>query len=141
MDTTSLPLLGSVRGHDRGAGVVESVIAAPVLLLMLLLVIQVGIWAHAHHVAAATVQTALAAARAEDGSAGSGSVAGAQALGVNAGGALEGAAVEVDRGAETVTVTITGQAPAIVPIPGLDWDVEASATGPVERFIPSGSGD
>jgi Flp pilus assembly protein TadG len=139
MDTTPLPLLG---GHTRGrgAGVVESVIAAPVLLLMLLLVIQVGIWAHAHHVAAAAAQTALAAARAEEGSAGTGTASGAAALGVNAGGALEEADLSVARGADTVTVTITGQAPSIVPIPGLSWDVEASATGPVEQFIPTGDG-
>lgn len=140
MGTTSLPLLGA-RARDHGAGVVESVIAAPVLLLMLLLVIQVGIWAHAHHVAAAAAQTALASARAEEGSAGAGSASGAESLGINAGGALEDADLSVDRGAETVTVTITGHAPAIVPIPGLTWDVEASATGPTERFIPSTGGD
>ena len=47
--------------------------------------------------------------------------------------ALVGAAVDVDRGAETVTVTVTGTAPSFVP--GLNTAVDVTVTGPVERWV------
>ncbi|WP_335989881.1 hypothetical protein [Glycomyces sp. MUSA5-2] len=138
IDSEPLPLL---RGPvwNRGAGVAESVIAVFAVFLLLWFGIQLGIWAHAHHVAAAAAQTALATARTEDGSASSGAATGAASLGINAGGSLEDASITVDRGAETVTVTVTGHAPGVIPVPNW-WGVTASATGPVERFVPTGEG-
>jgi len=121
---------------DRGSATIQGVIAATVMMLLVMAVMQVSIWAHAHHVAAAAAQTALATGRAEDGTVAASAGEGAESLGRNAGGSLAIDTITVEQGAETVTVTVTGEAPSL--IPGLEWPVEASATGPRERFIPLG---
>lgn len=134
MDTT--PLWQRPRSRDRGSATIQGIIAASVMMLLVMAVIQVAIWGHAHHIAAAAAQTALATGRAEDGSVAAASGDGTASLGRNAGGSLAMAGITVDQGAETVTVTVTGEAASL--IPGMDWPVEASATGPRERFIPVG---
>src|SRR5258708_40066636 len=66
---------------DRGAGSAEVVVATPLLMLLILLVIQFGIWAHATHVAEATAEEALAAARVQGGTAAAGQQRASQVLG------------------------------------------------------------
>jgi len=66
---------------DRGAGSAEIVVATPLLMLLILLVIQFGIWAHATHVAQATAEEALAAARVQGGTAAAGQARARQVLG------------------------------------------------------------
>lgn len=128
--------LWAPQSRAAGSGSLEAVLVTPALFLMVLLIIQMGLWGHAHHIAQAAAQSAVATARVEDGSGGDGAAAATESLSVNAGGTLTVEDVEVDRGAETVTVTVTGEAASL--IPGLSWPVSVSATGPVERFIPTG---
>ena len=39
--------------------------------------------------------------------------------------------------AADVTVTVTGTAERVLPLPGLTFTVTATVTGPVERFVPA----
>ncbi|MEU5874737.1 pilus assembly protein TadE [Glycomyces sp. NPDC047369] len=124
--------------RDRGSGLVQGVIGAFVVVVLMLLVFQLCMWLHAYHVAAAAAQTALATGRTEDGTVAAASGEGEDLLARNAGGSLIVSAITVDQGAETVTVTVTGEAPSLLPALGLDWPVEVQAVGPRERFVPAG---
>lgn len=86
---------------------------------------------HAGNIAQASAQAAYEQARLFEGTAGEGIEAG-YATSAAAGGGLENVHVTVNRGTESVTVTVTGQAPML--IPGLPRDVDRSITGPVERW-------
>jgi hypothetical protein len=131
MDTT--PLWARER-RDRGSATIEALIATVLVAALISFIFQMCVWAHAHHMAAAAAQVALATGRAEDGTAASASGTGAESLGRNAGGSLTDAQITVAADGETVTVTVTGEAASL--IPGLDLPVEATAQGPVERFVP-----
>ncbi len=120
---------------DRGEVTVELVIATPLLLLALLAIIQLAVWSHATHVAQAAASEALAAARTQDGTTGTGLAVGRRLLDDLAAGPLRNADIEVSRGADTVSVSISGQAAAV--LPGVHLPVHAEAAGDVERFVPS----
>jgi len=123
---------------DRGSASAEAVIATPLLMLLVLAIIQAGIILHAHHMAQAAANTAMEAARAELASGGDGTAAAEASLGRNAGGVLEDAEVTVARGAETITVTVSGNATQIVPL--FDAPIEVTVTGPVEHIEPYEAG-
>jgi len=122
---------------DRGAGSAEIAVATPLLMLLILLVIQFGVWAHATHVAQATAEEALAAARVQGGTAAAGQARARQVLGQIGGAILLSPHVSVTRTATTVTVTITADAERVLPLPGLGLPVTVTVTGPVERFVPA----
>jgi Flp pilus assembly protein TadG len=122
---------------DRGAGSAELVVATPLLMLLILLVIQFGIWAHANHVAQATAEEALAAARVQGSIAAAGQDRASQVLGQIGGAILISPHVTVIRTATTVTVRITADAERVVPLPGLTLPVTVTVTGPIERFVPA----
>lgn len=120
------------QGEERGSATVEMVIATPVLLLLILLVVQFAMWQHSVHVAQAAASEGLAAARVQGGSAGSGESEANVVLGQLTDGALQNASVHVSRGRNNATVTVTGEARAVIPF--LHLPVHATASGPVERF-------
>ena len=120
-----------VLGGDRGASSVEAAIILPALLLLFFAVVHGAAFLHAGNIAQASAQAAYEEARLFDGTAAQGVAAG-QAAGAASGGGLENVTVTVDRGTETVTVTVTGRAPML--IPGLPLDVTRTVTGPVERW-------
>jgi len=124
-------------GGDRGAGSPEIVIATPLLMLLILMVIQFGIWAHATHVAEATAEEALAAARVQGGTAADGQQRASQVLAQIGSAVLTSPHVIVTRTATTTTVRITATAERVVPLPGLALPVTITVTGPVERFVPA----
>jgi hypothetical protein len=103
----------------------------PVVLFLIMLVVQTGLWFHARQVVEAAALEALEAAQTETGTAADGTSAGDAFLG-EAGG-VRGAAVEVVRGAETVTVEVRGAAPNVLPL--AVWQVSSSVSGEVERFV------
>ncbi|UJW32625.1 pilus assembly protein [Saccharothrix sp. AJ9571] len=119
---------------DRGEVTVELVIATPLLLLALLGIIQFALWSHATHVAQAAASQALAAARVQNGTASSGHTAGERLLDDLANGPLRERHLTVSRGATAVSVSIRGEAAAV--LPGLRLPVHAEAAGEVERFLP-----
>ncbi|WP_414944885.1 TadE/TadG family type IV pilus assembly protein [Amycolatopsis sp. cmx-11-32] len=119
---------------DRGEVTVELVIAMPLLLLMLLAIIQFAVWSHATHVAQAAASQALAAARTQDGTAGAGHAAGQRLLDDLAAGPLRDPRLTVARDATSVSVSIRGEAAAV--LPGVHLHVHAETVGEVELFLP-----
>lgn len=117
--------------RERGSMSVELVILTPVLLLLLFMIVQAGLYIHAREVALHAAAEGSAAATVEGGTDADGAAA---ALGfADQVGALSGTAATVERTASTVTVTVTGQAPSI--IPGLPLlDVTQSSTSAIERW-------
>lgn len=126
------------RVDERGSATAELVIATPVLLLLILLVVQFAVWQHSVHVAQAAASEGLAAARVQGGTAGSGQEEANLVLSQLSQSVLVHPSVHVDRGANTATVTVTGEAQAVIPF--LHLPVRATASGPVERFRPPGQG-
>jgi Flp pilus assembly protein TadG len=131
------PWVARLRDDTCAAGV-EAVILYPVVLLLIFAIIQGGIVFHARNVARSAANGAVLAAQTEDGSNATG-VAEANARLARAGDAalLAGANVQVDRGANQVNATVSGQALSIVPgLAGIT--VSATASGAVEHFSPAG---
>lgn len=106
-------------------------ILMPVLLLWLMLIVQYGLWFHAKQVASAAAAEAVDAAQVPGGTAGEGEQAARSFLSQS--GNLDRIDVSVQRGAGTVNVEITGEAPQFVP--GFSWSVTTTAASPVERFV------
>ncbi|GAB2790664.1 TadE/TadG family type IV pilus assembly protein [Amycolatopsis magusensis] len=123
----------ALRG-DRGEVTVELVIATPLLLLALLAITQFALWSHATHAAQAAASHALAAARTQDGTTSAGHAAGQRLLDDLAAGPLREPNLAVSRGATAVSVSIRGEAAAVLPCVHLH--VHAEASGEIERFVP-----
>lgn len=104
----------------------------PVLFGVFFVIVQGAVWLHAGNIAQAAASSAYNAARLFDAGAADGVAAGT-ASAEQAGTVLDGAVVVVDRTITTVTVTVTGNAPTLVP--GWDTHVERTVSGPVERWI------
>jgi Flp pilus assembly protein TadG len=118
-------------GPDDGSGTLEFVILIPVLLLVLFGITQGAFWYHARNLALAAATEGLQTARTEQGTPAKGEQAATSFL-ARAGG-LDTSTVAIDKTPTTVTVTVTGTAPSI--LPGLmNLSVSQTATGPVERF-------
>jgi uncharacterized membrane protein len=111
--------------------VVATVIVVPALLLSFWLVLQYALVLHARHVVQVAAQdAAIAAASAADDPA-------SVATGIvdrSAGGITSNVGVSAAGGAEQVTVTVSADVLQVFPIGS--YSVEASASAPVERFIP-----
>ena len=123
---------------DRGSVGVQVVIATPALLLVLLMIVQFALWAHATHVAQAAAAQGLAASRVVGGTAAAGSASAQQLLGQLDSGPLTHTSVSSVRDARSATITITGEANAVLPF--LHLPVRAQSTGPVEVFRPDLAG-
>ena len=113
----------------------ELVIATPLLLLLILGVIQFALWQHAAHVARSAAQQGVAAGRVEGASEATGQSEADSVLAQL--GVLSDPHVATRRTADETTVTVTGDAPSVLPF--LHLPVRAVATGPTERFRPPGS--
>jgi uncharacterized membrane protein len=111
--------------------VVATVIVLPALLLSFWLILQYALVLHARHVVQVAAQdAAIAAASASDDprSVAAGIVDG------SAGGIT--ANVGVAAGGDTDRVTVTVSADVLQVFPIGSYSVEASASAPIERFIP-----
>ena len=118
---------------DRGATTTELAVLMPAVIIVIMMIFQVAMFWHAKQAADVAAEEAveaaqLATATAADGTAGSNTILG-QA------GNLRNATIDVDRNTATgiVTVTVTGDAPALIPFGS--WTVSATAQGPIEQFI------
>ena len=123
------------RSHgDHGASTAELAVVTPLLLVLVLASVHVGLWFHAHQIVTAAAQEAARAARAELATDADGYQKAEQMLTDLGPRSVTDPAVTVTRAGSTVTVTVTGQAPAV--IPGLVLDVSATAASPIEEFTP-----
>jgi hypothetical protein len=96
-------------------------------------IIQGSMWYQAQNVAHAAASAAYNSARVNNGTPGSGQAAGFDVIS-NQGSTLGGASVAVSRAVNQVSVTVTGQAPTLVP----GWggpQVSQTVSGPTERWV------
>jgi Flp pilus assembly protein TadG len=125
---------------DRGMSAIEFVFLTPLFFAIIFITIQFAMYYFADHIA-------VAAARA-------GAREGAEQVKVSSqwraqsrakarwyisqlgGGLLTGAHPDPELRNNTVTMTVTGSVPAVVP--WLHVGVSASSSSPVERFVPDG---
>lgn len=119
--------------NERGSAAVEAIMVIPVVFMIFFGIIQGAVVLQANNVAQAAASTAYNSARLYDASTEDGVNAGNAAL-TQAGTILTGTNVTVQRGAETVTVTVTGSAATL--IPGLPATISRTVTGPTERWVP-----
>jgi Flp pilus assembly protein TadG len=118
------------RRDDAGAATITVAIVTPVVLGLLMLAVQAGLFWHARQRADAAATRAAAAAAQVDGTPAAGEAAAETFL---AGAPIDNAAVTVTRDADTARATVSGTAPALVP--GVVWQVKATAEAPRERFV------
>jgi len=111
----------------------------PAALLLVFGAVQGALWYHATTVATAAAAAGVSAGRAENGTVAA-AVAASQSVVERSGGAavLEGAAASGTRNAGSMSVTVSGTAPTI--IPGLfTAGVSRTVTGAVERVTVPGT--
>jgi hypothetical protein len=118
---------------ERGALSIEFLLVMSALMLVFLLMLQYAMQAHAHRVAQAAAEEALAAASAYDGSAASGEDAGNHYLGDLR--TLSGTHVTVTRTGDTAAVTVTGDGQQVLPF--VPVHVSVHLEGPIEHFVES----
>jgi Flp pilus assembly protein TadG len=122
----------STEDRDGGYSVLEAAITLPVVFFLTMFVVQWAIIWHARGVAQAAAQEGLRTAAGYQATAAQGHDDAANFLQQVSPGALADAKVTVDRGATTVTVTVKGPVPTIIPF--ASFNVDASATGPIEAY-------
>lgn len=118
---------------ERGALSIEFLLVISALILVFLLMLQYAMQAHAHRVAQAAAEQALAAASAYDGSAASGEAAGNHFL--TDLGSLSNNQVTVTRTGSTASVTVTGDGQQVLPF--VPVHVSVHLQGPLEHFVES----
>lgn len=116
---------------DAGMSTSQVAILFPAVLVWLLLIVQYGLWWNAKQVADAATAEAVAAAQTPAGTDADGHDAAQRFL--DQAGNLSDVTITVERGPNTVTATITGHAPQL--IPGLAWTVMSRSTSPVEEYL------
>ena len=123
-------------GRDRGSSTVEAVITIPVIVVFTLVVIQFALVWNARHTAQAAAQLGARSAATYQSSAGIGQADTEDYLARTAPNLLAGRSVQVDRGTDTVTVSVHASVPSVVPLASFTVDEQASA--PVEAFQVTG---
>ena len=124
-------LLARVR-RDDGSGALEIVVVAPVVIAAIFLSIQVALYSYARSIAMSAAQQGATAERAYNAPAGAGQDKAAGFVARN-GDSLHDTRISVQRGADTVRVTVTGRSLSVIPGFG-GFTVSQTAAGPVERF-------
>jgi len=115
---------------ERGSTVVETAILAPVLVFVTFLVFQTAFYYHDRNIVSSAAQVGVEAARVE----GAGPAAGQQAASsflAQAAPNLRGTSVSASSNGSTVTVVVTANATALVPLVSPP-PVRITATGPIE---------
>lgn len=115
---------------DTGAGTIEAAILFPLVILMVMAALQVAFYFLGRAVAIEAAQSGVEAGRVYNAPANAAADK-ADSFLDTMGAWIDGPAVTVNGDANTVTVTVTGQAVAV--FPGIEWTITQSAHGPRER--------
>lgn len=119
---------------DSGAESVTLAVLFPLVLLLILTLVQAGLWWYAHSVASQAAQAGTDAGRPVGTTTAAASSA-ARTFATRAGqGVLNNPEIRAAVTADTVQVEVSGTAIRLLPIPGLDLPVTASAHAVKERF-------
>ena len=119
---------------ERGALSIEFLAIIGALMIVFLVMLQYAVKAHAHRVAEAAAEEALAAAAAYNGSADSGQTAAHHYLDDIEADLLD-PKVTVSRNASAAAVTVKGDVRPFIPF--LSVHVSVHLEGPVEKFVES----
>lgn len=117
---------------ERGSASVEAIVAIPVVLLIIFGIIQGVVVLQANNLAQVAASSAYETARLYDATTEDGIAQGNATLS-QAGTTLSGTEVTVQRTAETVTVTVTGTAPSL--LPGVPIPISRTIIGPTEKWV------
>lgn len=112
----------------------EAVLILPVVLGVVFLILQIGIWAHARDIAVHSAREGAVAAASHHSTQSADGVARTY-LERNAGGVLRSYSVTSAQSADTVTVTVHGQALSLVPFVQLP-PVTQTVSVPIEKYVP-----
>jgi Flp pilus assembly protein TadG len=118
------------RERERGSGTAATVVVMGLLGLLIIGMVQYAADIHGQQAAQAAASIALATAREQNGTAAAGQAAAASEL-AQLTTALHDPAVNVQRSATEVTVTITGTVTTVL---GITQHINVTAAGPVDRF-------
>lgn len=125
---------GRVARPDRGSVTLETAILFPIVLALTFGAIQVGLWYSARNMCQAAAEAGTRAGKVQHAPAGAGTAAARAYLDATAGGLVVDPNVSEGRTATTVTVSCTGRAQNVIPMPGFDISLAQSATAGIERF-------
>ncbi|MFF1560969.1 TadE/TadG family type IV pilus assembly protein [Streptomyces sp. NPDC058279] len=136
-DAGELPEPAQAEGRggrgDRGEASIQMAIVFPFVILVTVAVVQASMWFFARNIALTAAREGVAAARTYQAPEGAGAARARETLGQIAGDSLAGATVSTSGSATEVRVTVTGQAPSLIPgLSGLS--VSQSAGAPRERW-------
>lgn len=120
------------RRDERGAMAIEFLLVVVTLMVIFLIMLQYALRAHAHRVAEAAAEEAIATATAYHGTAASGQVA-ANDLLHDLGSDLRHPTVIVTRNSARATATVKGDVQPFIPF--LSVHVAVHLEAPVERFV------
>ncbi|MFW6033599.1 MAG: TadE family protein [bacterium] len=126
-----------VRVGERGSAAVQAAMLFPVVLLLVFGIIQGALWFHARHIALGAAQEGARAASAYDGT-DAGQRAHEFVNDLTGGTLIRDLDVRVATTSMAVTVTVTGDAPSLVPGVG-GVAVSQRASVPIETFTEAGS--
>jgi Flp pilus assembly protein TadG len=118
------------RGRERGSGTAATVVVMGLLGLIVLGMVQYAADIHGQQAAQAAASIALATAREQNGSAAAGQAAATAEL-AQLTTAIHDPAVDVQRSATEVTVTITGSVTGLL---GITQQISVTSAGPVDHF-------
>src|SRR5450755_658767 len=119
--------------RDSGALLLSYIIVMPAFLASLMFIAQASLWYLARSAALAAARQGVDAARVPGSSRAAGQTAALQfAQGSASGFLLNPAASAAGSTATTITITVSGQSPSIVP--GIPVNVTQVVQAPVERF-------
>jgi Flp pilus assembly protein TadG len=124
----------TLHAKDSGAHTVEFAIVALPLLIVTFMVIQAALVFHARSMALAAATQGAQVARAYGSSLAAGKTK-AEGFLDAVGQGLHDPEVEVVTSGTDVTVTVSGTAPSVIPF--MTFNVRQTASGPIERFVPS----
>ena len=119
---------------QRGALSIEFLAVIGVLILVFLIMLQYAVAAHAHRIAQAAAEQALATASAYDGTTTAAEQTGKEYL-ANLGTDITNPTITATRTPQTASVTITGDVRQLVPF--LPVHLSIHLRGPVEHFVDS----
>ncbi|MBA0127275.1 pilus assembly protein [Haloechinothrix sp. YIM 98757] len=120
--------------RDAGSDTVSLAILMPVALLLILSVVQAGLAWHTRTVLAEAAQSGVAAGRVHASTASQTQHAALSFIHRAGTGLITRPAADADIETTTIEVTVTGTAPRVLPVPGLDLRLTQGARAPRERF-------
>ncbi len=118
--------------RERGSSTLEAALVYPAVLLLVMLTMNTALWFHARTLAMAAAQEGLRAGRAHGSSLSAGQATAERFIRQVGGSFLTRPKVSVARDADTLEVSVSGQAINLIPL--LTLTVTQVARAPVEKW-------